>query len=294
MYRRKIAWLLFGWLALILVAAGNVAAGSPKTFLWEVGTGTGRAYVLGSIHLAKPDIYPLDSRIESAFQRADGLAVEADVRSLDPARIGRALRDYGLYPEGQTLEGSLPSPIKAMMQARGLDMARLNPLRPWLAAATIQAEEIARLGLSEEYGIDLYFLQKAAASGKPVRELESVDYQFELLGSLSPGEQVLFLKATLLELDDMADGIESLMDAWRNGDAKRFEERFFEKYAKQVEFHPLMEKLIFQRNDLMCARIEELARSGRTWFVVVGAGHLVGERGLIRMLQSKGYTVDQR
>jgi uncharacterized protein YbaP (TraB family) len=43
----------------------------------------------------------------------------------------------------------------------------------------------------------------------------------------------------------------------------------------------------------MVSRIEEFLRSKETYFVIVGAGHLIGNKGIIEILRRKGYLVEQ-
>jgi uncharacterized protein YbaP (TraB family) len=43
----------------------------------------------------------------------------------------------------------------------------------------------------------------------------------------------------------------------------------------------------------MTLRIEDLLRIKGTCFVIVGAGHLVGDRGIVEILKRKGYLVEQ-
>jgi len=56
-----------------------------KTFLWKVRSKTNTVYLLGSIHLFKKDLYPLNARIEEAFAQSDLLAVEANIS--DPRQL---------------------------------------------------------------------------------------------------------------------------------------------------------------------------------------------------------------
>ncbi|RJQ38322.1 MAG: hypothetical protein C4550_06760 [Nitrospiraceae bacterium] len=43
----------------------------------------------------------------------------------------------------------------------------------------------------------------------------------------------------------------------------------------------------------MTLKIEEFLKTKETYFVVVGAGHLVGNKGIIELLKRKGYPVEQ-
>jgi uncharacterized protein YbaP (TraB family) len=55
----------------------------------------------------------------------------------------------------------------------------------------------------------------------------------------------------------------------------------------------MYEKLVDERNRNMASRIEEFLRTKETYFIVVGAGHLVGNKGIIEILRGKGYQVEQ-
>ena len=60
-----------------------------------------------------------------------------------------------------------------------------------------------------------------------------------------------------------------------------------------VVFEAVQEKLIDERNVEMTKKIEEFLAKKDPVFVVVGAAHLVGPDGLLAILKSKGYTLDQ-
>ena len=56
----------------------------------------------------------------------------------------------------------------------------------------------------------------------------------------------------------------------------------------------MYEKLIYERNRTMAQKIEEFLKTKETYFVIVGAGHLVGEKGIVGILKKRGYRVEQR
>jgi hypothetical protein len=47
------------------------------------------------------------------------------------------------------------------------------------------------------------------------------------------------------------------------------------------------------RNIAMTGKIEDLLKTGKSYFVVVGAGHLVSEEGIVQQLAERGYSVEQ-
>jgi uncharacterized protein YbaP (TraB family) len=48
-----------------------------------------------------------------------------------------------------------------------------------------------------------------------------------------------------------------------------------------------------KRNGKWLPQIERFVSDGANYLVIVGAGHLVGEQGLVRTLQRAGYRVEQ-
>jgi uncharacterized protein YbaP (TraB family) len=63
--------------------------------------------------------------------------------------------------------------------------------------------------------------------------------------------------------------------------------------SEDKRFSFIFEKLIYERNRKMASKIKDFLRTGETYFVIVGAGHLVGDRGIIEILKGKGCHVEQ-
>ncbi|MCP4647045.1 MAG: TraB/GumN family protein, partial [bacterium] len=84
-------------------------------------------------------------------------------------------------------------------------------------------------------------------------------------------------------------GIEEVFKAWENGDILEMEALTLEEIEGNPELKPINEKLLDERNFSMVERIEEFLQDDETYFVIVGAAHLVGENGIIRLLEESGY-----
>ena len=131
--------------------------------------------------------------------------------------------------------------------------------------------ELQRLGYRPEQGLDLYFAGKAGGRKKIV-ELESFDYQIDLMNGLSDREQELFLLYTIRDMATVREDMDELMRAWRTGDAKGMEKIIARPIIDFPETRPIFEKLINRRNREMAGKIEMFLREGGSTFVVVGAG----------------------
>lgn len=271
------------------------APADGKVFLWKVQGNAGVAYVLGSIHFLKKEMYPLDGRIEEAFAGSSILAVETDIGARGNARMATFVMENALYPAGDTLEKHLSRETLDLVRRKlsGLDMARMNKMKPWALALTASTMEYMKMGLDPEYGIDRYFLNKADGRKKVV-ELEAHDYVVSLLNGLPDGVQDLFLFYTLAELETAGKEIDNIIGYWRAGDARGMDAVVRRSVNEYPKLRPVYEILVSRRNRDMASKIEELLSRGERCFVVVGAGHLVGSDGIIELLKRKGYAVEQQ
>ena len=268
---------------------------AEKNFLWRVQSKRNTVYVLGSIHLLKKDIYPLSRTIEGAFEKSDFLAVEANVNDISRLDIGK-LMESAFYPGGDSLEkhvsGKTFSLIKEETARAGLPMELVYNQRPWFLGLTLESIELMKSGYDPNYGIDKYFLSKAEGR-KKISELESLDYQINLLAGLNDEEQELFLLYTLRELRILVQEVDKLVDAWKSGAVDKMESAITKSLAEDRRFHTIYDKLIYKRNRNMAQKIEGYLKTNGTYFVVVGAAHLLGDKGIIQLLKDRGYSVEQ-
>jgi len=107
----QLARQLVLFFTLVLCAIGLQAQESSVTenkgFLWKVSDNDSSVYLLGSVHFANADYYPMSRAIETAFAETDTLAVEIDVTSLDPLKTQRLMQEMGNYSDGRTLKDEL-------------------------------------------------------------------------------------------------------------------------------------------------------------------------------------------
>jgi len=266
-----------------------------KNFLWKVQSKTNVVYVLGSIHYLKKEVYPLDEKIENAFDKSDILVVEANINDIKKEDIQKLIGS-AFYPENETLEKNVSKEtyelVKKAFGELGLPPEVINKQRPWFLALTLASLETLKLGFDPNYGIDKYFLSKATGK-KKILELESFDYQINLFSQLSDKDQELLLLYTLKDIDVLKQELDRLIQAWTSGDTKGVESIVTRSLAEDKRLSPIYEKLIYERNRNMASKIEDYLKTKETYFVIVGAGHLVGNQGIIEILKGKGFLVEQ-
>jgi uncharacterized protein YbaP (TraB family) len=264
-----------------------------KNFLWEIKSNTTKAYLLGSIHLGKETMYPLDTVIENRFNECDNLVVETNVKGTEA--LGLAASIDMMYGADSTVKDELSEfryeKLKEIASYCSLPSILLNKVRLGYSLIFLQLKKLNDMGYAPNYGIDLHFLNKA--EGKKVLELESAESQISLMNSLIEAADT-----SIIDLEYFKTGIEtmdSLVYAWQNGDIEFLEELLSSESAVlSIGGDEMSFKLNDERNFQMLEIIEKYLESNEKYFIIVGAAHLVGENGLINLLREKNkYFIKQ-
>ena len=268
-----------------------------KSFLWEVKSPTNTAWLFGTKHVGKRAFYPLAEAVETAFDASAKLVVEADVSNLAASGDLSTLISY-LPPD--TLDKNIPTAIYARLVTQlarlRIPEAAVKPMKPFVAGGLLSVAEFSHLGYDMNLGVDAYLLARAKEAGKPVEELETVRSQLEMLGKMSGDLQEAFLDNAIasLELDRSADQVTGMVNAWQTGDATLMAE-VIESVNRGMRSAPQIDEiLLYGRHDAMLKKIESYLAGKEPYFVAVGSLHLVGPRGLIQALRTKGYEVRQK
>ncbi|WP_455203005.1 TraB/GumN family protein [Kaarinaea lacus] len=278
-------------LVVLLFAHSAVQA---KSFLWRAQSNNSTVFLMGSIHFAKPDFYPLADVIEQSFAKSSVLVVEINEGEMDKTAMQQMIVDKGLYPENDSIENHISEEtlqlLKTYLDKNKMPLLGFGKMKPGFLAMTLSVAHIIKLGYLPQFGIDMYFINKAEK--KTILQLESAKEQLELFFSL-PNEES-FLKHTILQFDTLNEQIDKITTAWKNGDTKYMTDLvIMEPQQDYPDLQQVFKIMYEDRNVNMTNKIIGYLKQPKTYFVVVGAGHLVGEKGIVSLLRKKGYQVEQ-
>src|SRR5512147_854763 len=165
-------------LALMLVVSFLVSsawaqsndAGARRGFLYEIRKGSQVSLLMGTIHVGRPEFYPLP-----------------------------ATQKYAVYAAGEPgLDTRIPPALKARIEtlaARNqLEVAPLWRMKPWMLGNVLALFEAAQAGYMPALSVEAYLTRVAKQGGKSILELESIEGQFELFDRASFATQVAFLE----------------------------------------------------------------------------------------------------
>ena len=284
-------------LTLVILLASPAAwpdtAGHPVT-LWRAAGQSNSVYLLGSIHLLRPEDYPLPAAIDAAYAEAEVLVMELDMDDLDSVQAQQLFAQKGVLQGGKTLRDLMGEPAyqQARVAAEAIDIPieMLAQSEPWLAAVTVEMMMFYRIGFNPMLGVEMQLVSKAARDGKPIEGLETAAEQTALLDGLSLDTQREMLLQTLEESAGIEESIDEIIRAWRYGDIEALESGLLKDLEKNKE---LSEALVNRRNRRWVAQISELLDDSDDYLVVVGALHLIGDQGVPELLARAGVKIVQ-
>lgn len=275
----------------VLVPAQGQAT---RGLMWSVERGGQTDWLVGSLHMLTSDAHPLPPSMTAAFEASDTLMEEADPDELRSPEFAASILGRAFFTDGQTLETRVsPETFRLLAsrgEAAGVPSAFLNRMKPWMAATTLQALELQRGGFDAALGVDAHFHQLARQRNMRFETVETAIEQVMLLESLGDAFEDALIRQTLEDARTAVAETVRIAAAWKAGDVSTVERLVVDSMKDTPEVYA---GLIRNRNRAWLPRIRTCIES-RHCFIVVGAGHLVGDDGLVATLRQEGYTVIQR
>lgn len=294
--RNRIARIPF--LLCLLLLLGSCAAtpqgGGSKATLWKIQGEHNTLYLLGSIHVLSKQAYPLKPALEHAFNDASQVVFEIDLTRFTQRNFKQEFSRTAYYPPGQTLSKKLrPQTIQllnGLLPLYGLSLKKVERLKPWFLAEGLSTLTLEMAGFSDRLGIDLYFYRKAKAAGKSVLGLETLRDQAEIFDRFNDEQNEQYLLSTIAGLPAYAEMVRQLVNAWKDGNVQLLDRLLNQDKRTDPETHDV---LFSRRNSKWVPEIERFAHGNGNYLIIVGAGHLVGDDGVVAQLRRAGYSVEQ-
>ena len=269
-------------------------APARRVLMWKVTSPTSTMYLLGSIHVGDKSLYPLPQEVEAAFAASKALVVEVNVKTVDQAKTLALVQKYGMYGDGSSLSSHLSKDDLAALDTfcskHGMPREAFEPLKPWVVSVTVIAAGLQEAGVDFNQGIDMHFLNQVAQQQR-IEELETADFQISLLAGATDQEQQQMLTMTLKNSDKEKESLGKIQTAYFSGDPAQLLKLSREEEEQSMP-PSLMKKLVDDRNVTMAAKLADYLKAKEQTFVVVGALHLIGDKGVAQLLKEKGYRVE--
>lgn len=278
-------------IAALIVFSVLSSQSSAKTFVWKVEKDQKSAFIAGTIHVLREQDKSLPEAYNLAYQQADVVAFEVDLKEMMAA--GFEMVSRGMYQDGTKLSDVLSPEVfqqlKTFCEENGFPIKPMLEMKPTLVSVNLVLGMMMREGAKPE-GIDMMFNKKARQDGKSLLALESIDDQLNALFNDKVDADAL-IKSTLRDAKNVDQMLDKMITALYQGDTEAFNKEFLQPMAKESpEYY---KSLIVVRNNNWIPKIEAMLATPEKELIMVGGLHLVGDIGVIEQLKSRGYTVTQ-
>lgn len=263
--------------------------------LWKI-TGNGLknpSYLFGTHHLipiqfldSVPGLYP-------AFNSAKMVVSEVVLNNLDATP---AIRKAALLPDTITIRGLLNQAEyefvnQELTNTLRMSLDNFNKMHPSLISKLYELELYKKYEhFDENTQSDTYFQLVAAKKGKPIAGLETVEQQVKLLFPENIKKETQLLVASIRNKEMLIQEMREMNRLYREGNLDALEVLANQSNKQWNVSEEENKKLIDDRNINWVKQLPDLIKNN-SCFVAVGALHLPGNKGLIKLLKNEGYKV---
>lgn len=284
----------------------QTAPASISPLLYRVTDADGNvAWLFGSIHLGYDYFYPLPEYVNEAYENADAIAFEFDIKAFEEDMDAQMdAMTMLMYTDGTTIRDHISQELYeesvAILKEYGYYVSYLDYYLPIMWSSFLDQCLYEEMEMDAALGIDTHLIERAYADGKEVLEVESAEFQYGMMADFSPELQELLLEGSVAYFSDLAavkEDMKAMVELWANGDEAAFaayltEEGEFSSEEERKLYEEYNNAMIVERNNAMTDYAETVLKSGKEVFICVGAAHIVGEGAMADLLRQRGYTVE--
>jgi len=289
--RRSRALLATASVAALATALPAAHAQLSKPFLWELSKGDKTVTLFGSLHVGKPDFYPVPDSVQKRFDDAKVLGVEADVTLPESQQACTKLAetkdrlDRVMSPEDFAA-------LQGYIKASNIPENVIEGRKLWLVNLIVVGAELAQLGVDFARGLDVVFLREAKAAKKKVVEVEGGAVQCAALAGATNAEAAAAMTRFLATVrgNRMEKRLNEMLDAYRAGDGNSLGKLILDEFGDSADGVSARRRIFDDRHPGMAQKFDDYFKSNDKHFVVVGVGHMFGENNLLDALAKRGIT----
>jgi uncharacterized protein YbaP (TraB family) len=268
--------------------AGGPAAATPfgaGLFFRIEKPGVAATHIFGTIHLDYPNLLRLPPQVNLALLRSDRLVMETLLDDAAQATFSQQM----VLKDDQSLSlwlgGDVLSRYDRLLAHYEVPQEVGRYLRPWAATSLIGRPKPSTGRIMEDVLRDT-----AIQMGKPVFGLETMAELVDAQEEQPLDEQVAVLVDTICQHRRVMSDTGELIALYGNGDLAGIAAQNEAGHEDDPIFQRMNERMLYQRSARMVERLQPHLMAGNA-LIAVGALHLTGERGILRLLEKQGYTI---
>ena len=263
------------------------------------------SYIVGTYHLAPASFADSIPGMKTAIEGTQQVCGELDIMDAFKPENAARLMQSQMLPEGTTLTSLLTAEQlerlnKLLLEEMGSNLndeafaAQIDKMTPAALSTTLSLSSYMKKveSFNPMELIDNYFQMLALQNGKAVKGFETVDFQMGVLFGAPLEKQVNDLMCMVDHFKDTEEMVDLITTAYFSQDLTQIEEAM--EQESKIDCGTTEEDediLINNRNRNWVELMPDMMAEQPTLFVV-GAGHLCGEKGVLKLLEKAGYTIE--
>lgn len=259
---------------------------AAKGLLWEIsGNGISQpSYIFGTIHLICFDKFFLPTHTEEKFKTAQQIFLEVD---MDDPQMMMKTQKLMMSADGKKLKDIMnESDYKLFSEyfkkTVGVDVGLFGAAKPMVYMSMAMMKST---GCPMPKSYEEYFMKEAKTEKKEILGLETIEDQISIIDKAPIDQQIGWLMDMVKDTGN--DTYKEMIELYKKQDIEALTKMISEQ---MVGMKGMEGELLDKRNQNWIPVIEQNIKQKSTFFGV-GAGHLGGEKGVLKLLQQKGYTL---
>ena len=255
-----------------------------QTLLWKIEgkKATENSYVFGTMHVKDRRAFRFKDEVEKSILECQAYAAEFN---LEEATHNLSSDSMDL-PVGQTLDQIIPPKKykkirKVFLKSTGLDIDFFKYSKPMLVTNML-SEAILSSDMPDS--LDIHLWKFAKENGKITLGIETVAEQLEIMNKIPLDYQIKSLVSAGKNFSKFRKQILKLTTQYENGNLQQLYK------TSKKGLGSIRKVMLYDRNFLMADRIDKIIKEQST-FIAIGAGHLAGKKGVLRLLKHAGNVV---
>lgn len=265
-----------------------------NSILWEIsGNGLEKSsYLFGIINFLPKNEFSVSKNVRRAMEESKVFISKTPINRPSRNKFSKAVRipndgwinDYLTDDELNQLRLLMLKDLDVTEHDYHFFYSRLQPV------ILVTATTLLYLDLDDNVVFSEDLLAKTAKKSKlKFKSLGTVEDEIAAFEQFPMQDQVEALKYTINNFNEHIEDYNQLVRYYSNEqDLDKIHEEILKATNRSEKFQ---EVYYYSRNKLWTGKIHDLISMDPA-FIVIGAAHLSGERGLIQLLRAKGYTMD--
>lgn len=259
-----------------------------NTLLWEVsGNGLAKpSFLFGTFHLlCKQDIHFSD-QLKKAVNFCDEIYMELDMD--DPSTMMSAMLYMNMRNDTTLSDLYTPAEYERLKKyfsdTLKMPLALLQKTKPYFLVALLYPR---MMDCSSPAGVEEELMKLAKEDKKEIKGLETMQFQASVFDSIPYQWQAKELLKNIDSFSVNKNEFDTMLGFYKNQNMDSLKNMLGKSEFSSDKYDDL---LLNNRNKNWVQKLDSIMKK-ESVFVAVGAGHLVGEQGLISLLQKQGFTV---